>query len=128
MARRLLGIAMTVLLALLLMNTPAHAATTWTITGHSGSWSATGPVTVKDGSTTVSCLRLSGPGCTATATGAQAFAYDDSTAVITLNSQVGSGLVLSGVSGCLGLLHNGDQLEVDGQLIVSPSTLRITSP
>jgi len=66
---------------------------------------------------------LSGPLCSATVTGSADASYSNSTGVLTLKPVSGSGHVLtvSGVSGCLGLINNGDTSSFDGAYTISPA-------
>lgn len=65
---------------------------------------------------------LSGPLCSATVTGSADASYSNSTGVLTVKLVSGSGhtLTVSGVSGCLGLINNGDTTTFNGAYTISP--------
>ncbi len=66
---------------------------------------------------------LSGPLCSATVTGSADASYSNSTGVLTVKPVSGSGhtLTVSGVSGCLGLINNGDTSTFNGAFTISPT-------
>jgi hypothetical protein len=66
---------------------------------------------------------LSGPLCSATVTGSADVSYSNSTGVLTVAPVSGSGhtLTVSGVSGCLGLINNGDTTTFNGAYTISPT-------
>jgi hypothetical protein len=65
---------------------------------------------------------ISGSLCSATVTGSADATYVNSTGVLTLKPVSGSGhtLTISGVSGCLGLLNNGNTSTFNGAYTISP--------
>lgn len=118
-------------------NCTGPAGITFTVT-HSGTWtlnavSYSGGVTT--GTITGISARLSGPLCSATVTGSvQArftnsnFATPPSAATLQILT-TGSTLRISSVSGCFGLIRNGDAATFSGTYrINNPIPLRVTSP
>jgi len=73
--------------------------------------------------------KLSGTSCTATVTGSADGSYSNTTGVLTLAPVSGSGhtLTVSGVSGCFGLINNGNTVTFKGAYTISPKQT-ITSP
>lgn len=96
------------------------AALPWSI--NAGSYNSGTGVTT--GSVSGISATLSGPGCTATATGTVPGTFTNSTDVLALN---GGGLTISGVSGCFGLINNGNSATFQGSYTVTPGQT-ITSP
>jgi hypothetical protein len=97
---------------------------TFTVT-QVGTWSLN--ITSNSGGTSVGNVSnvdatLSGPLCSATVKGAADATYVNSTGVLTLKPVSGSGhtLTVSGVSGCLGLIKNGDTSTFNGAYTISP--------
>jgi hypothetical protein len=98
---------------------------TFTVT-QSGTWSVN--LTSNSGAVStgfVSSVKasLSGPDCSATVTGSADASYSNTTGVLTFKSVAGSGhtLTVSGVSGCLGLINNGDTSTFSGAFTISPA-------
>ncbi len=90
---------------------------TWTVNALS---SAGGGVT--NGSITGVGATISGPGCSASVTGSVTGTYTNGTAKLAVNS---GGLTISGVSGCLGLIKNGDASTFTATYSIAPSTIAI---
>ena len=96
----------------------------------SGSWSlnaesfnsSTGVTT---GTITNVRAAISGSGCGATVSGTADGTYSDSTGVVQVSS--GGSLAFSSVSGCSGLIRNGDSATFTGSYTASPKQT-VTSP
>lgn len=103
---------------------------------HVGTWllnAGTYAAGVTNGNITAIQARLSGPLCSATVTGSVSARFTNSAnstspaqlQVLTTNS----GLVISAVSGCFGLLRNGDRATFSGTYrITNPVPMVVTSP
>ncbi len=67
-------------------------------------------------------LWVSGPGCSADVTGSATGTYTNSTAKLAVT---GGTLTISGVSGCLGLINNGDTATLTATYNLTPNTIAI---
>lgn len=87
---------------------------------------------VTDGTITNVSASLSGPSCTATVTGGVQGTYTNGTGVLSVNPSApnpnGVQLTVSGVSGCFGLIKNGDHPTFTASYNVTPNTIAISTP
>jgi hypothetical protein len=68
---------------------------------------------------------INGPGCTASFSGSVRGYYDNTNGNLVLDPSVpvSSTLTASGVSGCLGIIQNGDVGEFSGTFLTDPNTI-----
>lgn len=106
-------------------NCTGPSGITFTVT-HAGTWNlnaishTTGGAS---GTITNIAARLSGPFCSATVSGSVNAVFTNSTATSRATLQVltaGSGLRISNVSGCFGLIRSGDTATFDGTYTINP--------
>ncbi|GAA3987377.1 hypothetical protein GCM10023085_81780 [Actinomadura viridis] len=99
---------------------------------HSGSWklNAIQPTSTAGrsvGTVTNVVANISGPGCTATFSGGVPAYYDNSTGQLTFDptapNPTGVSVVASGVSGCLGIITNGDVGRFAGTFDTDPNNV-----
>lgn len=107
---------------------------TFTVT-QSGTWSLNAVEPTADPNVGVASItgvtsQISGPFCSATFTGGVTGHYDNSTGILTLDptdpNPGNLSLVASNVSGCLGLIQNGDVSTFSGDFQVDPDTVDVT--
>ena len=79
---------------------------------------------VTTGTVTNICLRFSSPSCAFTVAGSASWTYTNSTGVLRI---FGPGTLISSVSGCFGLVRNGDTMSIDAIFVLRPPPV-ITSP
>jgi hypothetical protein len=87
---------------------------------------------VTDGTITGVDATLSGPGCAANVTGGVPGTYTNGTGVLAASPTAPNPnavqLTISGVSGCFGLIRNGDHPTFTASYSVSPSSIAISTP
>lgn len=101
-----------------------------------GTWdidalAATSDPDVSTGAVTGVQASISGPGCSATFTGGAPGSYDNSTGTLTLDpngaNPGNAELTASNVTGCLGIITNGDKGLFSGDFSVDPA-VQLTTP
>ncbi|XVQ09125.1 hypothetical protein ACQP1W_42335 [Spirillospora sp. CA-255316] len=102
---------------------------------HSGTWDLnavqpTADPAVSVGSITNISASISGPACNATFTGGVPGYYRNATGTLSVDPTAPDpgnvSLVASNVSGCLGIIQNGDQAEFTGNFAIDPDTIDLT--
>ncbi|MFC5748206.1 hypothetical protein [Actinomadura rugatobispora] len=120
-------------------------STTWTTcTGpfgltfnvtHGGTWNIKGVQPTADpavnvGSITNISASISGPACSATFTGGVPGYYRNATGTLSVDPTAPNpgnvSLVASGVTGCLGIIQNGDTAQFTGNFEIDPNTIDLT--
>jgi hypothetical protein len=102
---------------------------------HSGTWNInavapTADPAVSVGSITNISASISGPACSATFTGGVPGYYRNATGTLSVDPTAPNpgnvSLVASGVSGCLGIIQNGDTAQFTGNFAIDPDTIDLT--